>query len=320
MTILILRPAPILQRFTYKSNPMSGMILRKRKVSAAAGVPEEDVDDAIDVLPPAVQAKRSQATTISGPQDIGISALVLGGGSTPLPDPLISRPLNVHFNRGLTMTTLKEACDYLAAADERLAPLIAEHGLPERLLAKGPGAFATLSKSICFQQLGTKAAATIFERVLTAANCDAAGVLDPASALNTPHEVLCGAGLSRAKASYIHDLALHFHEAILSDETIDTMTADELHTALTAVKGLGPWSVDMFAMFHLGLPDCLPTGDLGVRRGMQALYGLRELPTPKQMEVVAEKWKPWRSVGSYYMWRVEVPKSIGAGKKKKAAK
>ena len=67
-------------------------------------------------------------------------------------------------------------------------------------------------------------------------------------------------------------------------------------------------------MFHLGLPDVLPAGDLGVRRGMQALYGLRELPTPAQMEAVAEQWRPWRSVGSYYMWKVEAPRA--AGKKK----
>ena len=178
------------------------------------------------------------------------------------------------------MTSLQEACDFLASADARLAPLIAQHGLPERLLAKGPGSFATISKSICFQQLATRAAAVIFARVLTAANCETTGVLDPISVLNTPQEVFRAAGLSGRKAEYIHDLARHFHEGKLSDEIIDAMTPEELHTgnfifisfliycpsmnlailtkysyilsffvgkkALTAVKGLGPWSVDMF--------------------------------------------------------------------------
>ncbi len=228
---------------------------------------------------------------------------------------LATRAANELFSRGLTMDTLQHACSHLTSADPRLAPLIAEHGVPERLLAKGPGAFASLSKSICFQQLATRAAAVIYDRVLTAACCEEAGVLDPASVLATPQEILAGAGLSGRKASYLHDLARHFDEGLLSDELIDAMTAEELHTALTAVKGLGPWSVDMFLLFHLGLPDILPVGDLGVRKGMQHLYNLKELPSAAQMEVVAEQWKPFRSVGSYYMWRVEVAKAPRAKKK-----
>jgi DNA-3-methyladenine glycosylase II len=86
---------------------------------------------------------------------------------------------------------------------------------------------------------------------------------------------------------------------------------DELTLAaeLTKVKGIGRWSVDMFSMFHLGHPDVLPVGDLGVRRGMGHLYGLRELPGPAQMADIAAIWAPWRSVGSYYMWRVDVPRA-----------
>jgi DNA-3-methyladenine glycosylase II len=153
--------------------------------------------------------------------------------------------------------------------------------------------------------------------------CADAGILHPAAVLATPHEALCGAGLSRAKASYLHDLAAHFADGRLSNAAIAGMGAPALRTALTAVRGLGPWSVDMFTMFHLGLPDVLPVGDLGVRRGMQALYGLRDLPSPAQMEAVAERWRPWRSVGAYYMWRVEAPRGAkkaggGAGSKKRA--
>jgi len=118
------------------------------------------------------------------------------------------------------------------------------------------------------------------------------------------------------KASYLHDLSRHFNDGMLSDEAIFGMDRDSLQSALCSVKGLGPWSVDMFSMFHLGSPDVLPTGDLGVRRGMQVLYGMKELPTPKQMEAMTEGWRPWRSVGSYYMWRVEIPKKTIKKKKK----
>lgn len=218
---------------------------------------------------------------------------------------------------GLTLETLRSACEYLATVDERLAPLIQLHGLPERLIVKGPGAFATLSKSICFQQLATAAAAKIFARVLEACQCTELGILDYSSVLNSPQELLCAAGLSRNKASYLHDLARHFQEGLLSDDIITELDVQGLHTSLTKVRGLGPWSVDMFAMFHLGLPDVLPVGDLGVRRGMQALYGLKTLPSPSQMEAIANSWQPWRSVGSYFMWRVDTNSLLKPSKKSK---
>ena len=284
--------------------------MNKRK--ALAGNSEEDVDDATIGTP--TPSKRRAA-----PQDIGIPQLNLPlgvGGAPPVSlaeAGLVTRANNPFFNRGLTTDTLKHACDHLSSVDALLAPLIDQHGAPERLLAKGGGAFASLSKSICFQQLATQAAAKIFSRCLTATNCT--DVLDHTSVLATSVEHLRSAGLSGRKASYLHDLSRHFQEGLLSDEAIDAMTYEELFTALTAVKGLGPWSVDMFALFHLGLPDCLPTGDLGVRKGMQQLYGLKALPSPSEMEAVAEQWRPYRSVGSYYMWRVEVPRA--AGKKKK---
>jgi DNA-3-methyladenine glycosylase II len=281
-----------------------------------------DHDDNAVTTPSTVSKRRSKVLNTKS-QDIGISELLLGAGgasgtgSIMAETTLATRASNDLFSRGLTMETLKDACFHLTTADARLAPLIALHGPPERLVAKGHGAFASLSKSICFQQLATKAATVIYGRVLTACSCEDPGVLNPASVLRTPQEILAGAGLSGRKAAYLHDLALHFQNGLLNDELIDAMNAEELHTALTAVKGLGPWSVDMFCLFHLGLPDILPVGDLGVRKGMQHLYSLKELPSAAQMEVVAEQWRPYRSVGSYYMWRVEVPKAERAKKKKK---
>lgn len=285
---------------------------------------EEDngpaAEDALAIVtPPQKNQARHRAPRVP-PQDIGISQLVLGAVN-PVTDTVLMTVTGMGActtaPRGLTSQALREACTFLSAADPSLAPLISLHGPPERLLAKGPGAFATLSKSICFQQLATQAAAKIFARVLGACRCTSAGILDHASVLSTTEDTLRSAGLSRAKAAYIRDLALHFHEGLLSDALIAELDADGLHSALTHVKGLGPWSVDMFAMFHLGLPDVLPVGDLGVRRGMQILYGLKDLPNAKQMAELAERWRPWRSVGSYYMWRVEKPTVRGASAKRR---
>lgn len=235
-------------------------------------------------------------------QDIGIDKLLLGAENSP------SKKSKASSKDALDIETLNLACKHLANVDEKLAPLIDLHGPPERLLAKtSNNCFATLSKSIVFQQLATAAAAKIFGRVLDTCGCKEEGFLNPQATLKTSTEDLCKAGLSSRKASYLHDLAHHFEIGMLSDDIIVKFSAEELHTSLTRVKGLGPWSVDMFAMFHLGRPDVFPLGDLGVRKGMMHLYGLSE-ESPQKMEKIAEKWKPYRSVGSYFMWRVEVPK------------
>lgn len=209
-----------------------------------------------------------------------------------------------------TRETLQAAFEHLKAADPILAPVLISHKVPpESLLPKinDGSTFASLSKSICYQQLATKAAAKIFTRVLKVdASCAASGALTPRAVLDATLEDLRGAGLSERKAQYLRDLALHYEEGILSCSQIRMMDLEELHSALTAVKGIGPWTVDMFLIFDYGATDCLPTSDLGVRRGMQTLYKLKKLPTPSEMEAIAEKWRPWRSLGSYMMWKVLV--------------
>ena len=110
-------------------------------------------------------------------------------------------------------------------------------------------------------------------------------------------------GVSGRKAGYLHDLASKYKTGILSDSSIMGMDDKSLFTMLTMVKGIGSWSVHMFMIFSLHRPDVLPVGDVGVRKGVQFLYGLEELPRPSQMEQLCEKWKPYRSVGSWYMWR-----------------
>jgi DNA-3-methyladenine glycosylase II len=288
------------------------MILPQRKRSAR--VFENDAEAAADITIVTPDAKPQRKRKL--PEDIGIAGLLLGAGTVAQQPPaapqiaeaaaqalLAPLPYTSVDEQILTAATLRLACDHLTTADQRLAPLIAQHGPPERLIVKGDGAFATLCKTIVFQQLATTAAAKIFARVLDSCACTPE-LLTPAAIIATPLETLRQAGLSQRKAEYLHDLARHFNDGLLSDELLRAMDMAALHSALTSVKGLGPWSVDMFALFHLGKPNCLPTGDLGVRRGMKILYGLKNLPSPAEMERIASAWHPWRSVGSYYMWRV----------------
>lgn len=132
----------------------------------------------------------------------------------------------------------------------------------------------------------------------------------PAAVLALSPQQLRVIGVSGRKASYLHDLATKFVEGILSNSSILEMDDETLLTTLTAVKGIGVWSVHMFMIFTLHRPDVLPVGDLGVRKGVQRLYGLKELPKPVEMEKLCEKWKPYRSMGAWYMWRLMELKGI----------
>ncbi|EIE27684.1 DNA glycosylase [Coccomyxa subellipsoidea C-169] len=196
-----------------------------------------------------------------------------------------------------------------------LAALIKEHGVPDKLLPTGTdSAFHGLAHIIIDQQLSILAAKCIANRVLAA--CGGAQVLEPAAVLKVPPTELRACGLSQAKTNYIVDLAQRFESGQLTTEGIVALDDDTLYQQLSAVKGIGRWSVDMFAMFHAGRPDILPVGDLAVRKGFQALYGLKAIPTDAQMAEISEKWRPYRSLGSYYMWRVPTNKSPSIKKSK----
>eukprot|EP00879_Flechtneria_rotunda_P023438 GHRR01024791.1.p1 GENE.GHRR01024791.1~~GHRR01024791.1.p1 ORF type:complete len:432 (+),score=179.50 GHRR01024791.1:1302-2597(+) len=198
-------------------------------------------------------------------------------------------------------------CKHLAAADSRLQPLIDEIGRPERLLAKNTSCFRSLAKSILYQQLAGTAAAAIYARFLTVCGVPDESQLLPAAVLAADPTALRACGLSNNKASYLQDLAAHFETGKLSDELLMGLSDQELLTTLTTVRGIGPWTVDMFAMFHLGRPDVLPVGDLGVRKGLAHLCGLSHLPSPSEMQQLTEHWRPYRSLGCYYMWKIPLP-------------
>src|SRR2546430_395366 len=159
-----------------------------------------------------------------------------------------------------------------------------------------------LAESIAYQQLSGKAAATIFGRVR--ALYPKAKWLDPEKVLATPDETLRAAGLSRAKTAALKDLAAKTIDGTVpAGRALIRMTDDEIIARLTAVRGIGRWTVEMLLLFDLGRPDVWPVDDYGVRKGFAKTFGRRKLPTPKQLMKFGEKWRPYRSAAAWYFWR-----------------
>lgn len=130
--------------------------------------------------------------------------------------------------------------------------------------------------------------------------------------------ILRAAGLSERKVSYVKDLAAHFLDGRLNDALLHSASDSELAAALIAVRGIGEWTCHMFMMFTLKRGNVLPVGDLGVRKGVMLCFGLKKLPNREQMEELAAAWEPFRTVGSYYMWKVADSPEYASPKKKAA--
>jgi DNA-3-methyladenine glycosylase II len=195
-----------------------------------------------------------------------------------------------------------KAVGTLRAADPVMARLIEEHGALVRrdLKNERPGdAYGALLRSIVGQQLSTKAARTIYGRMLELFDGHAP---TPRQLLAVDPDQIRAAGLSRPKINYLRDLAEHIEKGELELHRLDDLPDDEVIAQLTAVKGIGEWSAHMFLMFHLGRPDILPVGDQGIRRAVQVQYGLRKLPDPKRLEQVARPWRPYRTLACLYLW------------------
>lgn len=162
--------------------------------------------------------------------------------------------------------------------------------------------FAALAESIVYQQLSGNAAATILGRVV--ALYHPKRFPGPSDVLDTPSERLRGAGLSTAKTAALKDLAARTLDGTVPSTALArTMEDEALIERLTTVRGVGRWTVEMLLMFRLGRPDVLPLGDLGVRKGFARTFRTRGLPTPQAMQRRAERWRPYRSVASWYLWR-----------------
>jgi DNA-3-methyladenine glycosylase II len=195
-----------------------------------------------------------------------------------------------------------KAVGTLRAADEVMARLIDEHGalVREDLKNERPGdAYGALLRSIVGQQLSTKAARTIYGRMLELFDGHAP---TPVQLLAANPDDIRAAGLSRPKINYLRDLAQHVLDGELELERLDELSDEEVIEQLTAVKGIGDWSAHMFLMFHLRRPDVLPVGDQGIRNAIKTQYRLRKLPDAKRMEKIARPWRPYRTLACLYLW------------------
>jgi len=196
-----------------------------------------------------------------------------------------------------------EATRALSAADERLASVIREVG-PCRLGAATPenipSHFVAIVESIVSQQLSTKAADTIFSRVVALAG---GSLQHPEHLAPVSDEALRAAGLSKQKIAYIRDLCAKVSEKSIALHELERLDDEEVITALRTIKGIGRWTAEMFLIFRLGRPDVLPVADLGIQQGIKMLYNLRKDPTPERIEKIARPWRPYRSIACWYIWR-----------------
>lgn len=195
----------------------------------------------------------------------------------------------------------QEAIHTLSKADKKLGQLIQKVGPldidpPTRL-----NPFEALLRSIVYQQLSGKAAATIHGRVKA---LFPGRTIKPEAVIKTPDDILRGAGMSRAKVAAVKDLAHKTVEGLVpSGAQLRKMSDDDIIQRLVQVRGIGEWTVQMVLMFQLGRPNVLPVKDLGVRKGFMITYNLKDMPTEKEMIAYCTCWQPFCSVASWYMWR-----------------
>jgi len=185
--------------------------------------------------------------------------------------------------------------------DPVLAAIIRQHGACELGAARERfDHFAMLARAIVFQQLSTRAATTIHTRLLA---CLPGGAMTPAALAAIDEAQLRAAGISRQKSGYLRDLADKVGSGSVPLDAVDALSDDEVIAALTAIKGIGRWTAEMFLIFRLQRPDVLPVGDLGIQNAIQRAYGLRKKPTPERMRQLAVAWQPYRSIACWYLWR-----------------
>ncbi len=163
-----------------------------------------------------------------------------------------------------------------------------------------PDPYQALARAIVGQQLSTKAAASIWERLLAAFD---GRTPTPKQLIAAEPQALRDAGLSWSKVAYLRDLAERIVDGELDLDRLPELPDELVIEELIRIKGVGRWTAEMFLIFHLGRPDVLSTGDLGIRRAIQIAYGLDELPSPAEMERIAEAWRPHRTLACLYLWR-----------------
>ena len=207
------------------------------------------------------------------------------------------RSMSVAECNGFSMTTaLKE----LKRSDPELIPLLDGFNIPD--LKVETNYFQALVRSIIYQQLSGKAAQAIADRFKNLFG--KTDFPDPHEVVMKDHQTLRSAGLSNSKTTYIHNLAHAFLDDTIDHGNLGSMSNSEILDQLTSVKGVGPWTAQMFLMLTLARPDIFPTNDLGIQKGYQKFYRLSDLPKSVHMEARSQSWKPYRTVVSLYFWRL----------------
>ncbi len=201
------------------------------------------------------------------------------------------------------MADRQAAVAHLRNSDPVLGSVIDDFGveaLRDRRSERPSEHYGALVRSIVGQQVSTHAARAIYGRL---AERFAGRAPTPAEVLaDDPSDLRAAAGLSRAKVVYLRALAESVVEGSLDLEGLDSLDDDAVVAELTAVKGIGVWSAQIFLMFHLGRPDVLPVGDLGIRKAARDLYRLELLPDPETLTRVAEPWRPYRTLACEFLW------------------
>ena len=208
-----------------------------------------------------------------------------------------SKPEMTAFVASTENVAAERALAHLRSCDPVLASIIERVG--EFKMQYREPVFASLVRSIVFQQLHGKAATTIFNRLLEKAG----GELTPESILKLRSSQMRAVGLSNQKLTYIRDLAKKTKSGKLNFELLPQLSDEEVVAHLTQIKGIGVWTAHMFLIFALRRDNVLPTGDLGVRAAMRKAYGMKVLPKPVTMQRLAKRWHPYCSIASWYMWR-----------------
>ena len=197
---------------------------------------------------------------------------------------------------------LEDAVRHLCACDKQLKKLVPELRAFQIDLTNTHSPYEVLIRSITYQSISGKAAATIYGRIRELG--DNGHPPTPEKMLKLPIAKLRKAGLSRAKALSMKDLAKKAVAGVVpTHEQAVQLSDQELVERLVSVRGIGAWTVEMFLIFRLGRPDVLPIHDLGVKKGWSVVYGKKHMPTPKELLKFGERWRPYRTVASWYMWR-----------------
>lgn len=212
-----------------------------------------------------------------------------------------------------------KAHEFLSQTDKHLARVIAQTGGFHFKLDECESVYESLLEAIVYQSISGKAAATIFERIKAlGANGQCP---TPEELLRVQTQALRRAGLSAAKIAAVRDLAQKTIEGVVPTlEEAQKMTDEELVEKLDSVRGIGAWTVEMFLIFRLGRPDVLPIHDYGVQKGFAITYRKKRIPKPRELAEFGERWRPYRTVASWYMWRaVQLAGKDGRKIKKKSA-